>query len=407
MDHKTYPFILEKADPLTIEAGGAEFIGHAAVFSNVDDGGDIIQPGAFAKTISERGSKVALVYQHDWKAPIGRVTELREDDRGLYVRAKISDTSLGRDVSTLLRDGAITGLSIGYNPVKEQTIQLADGRRARSLQEVKLFEVSPVTFPMNELATVAAVKAAIPYKKTPLADEGMAWDGPGQMAAAGDDMDALRTMCAIVLNEGENKGDYKLPHHMGKVPHACVMKGVMAAGAALMGARGGVMAPEADMMACKGHLGKHYEEFGRDAPWSKSFAPEHLIDYEIEEKVAIALAMLEADKADDVKIGDGRHTQECGPLAAHSNHTHTISIANGETKEGRVLSARNRGVVQAALDALKELLAASEPPTKEPSADEEPDKGDKSTDTPEALKAQVEELRARVMARSKLLSLGR
>lgn len=375
MDHKTYPFILEKADPFSpTETGGAEFIGHAAVFGNVDDGGDIIQPGAFAKTLSERGSKIALVWQHDWKAPIGRVTEIKEDDRGLYVRAKISDTSLGRDVSTLLRDGAITGLSIGYNPVKEQTIALADGRRARSLQEVKLFEVSPVTFPMNELATVAAVKAAIPYKKTALADEGEAWNGPAEVAAAAD-VDALRAMCAIVLNEGESKGDYKLPHHKGTAPHACVWKGVAAAMGAIMGSRGGVMAPEADLEACKSHLAKHAVEFDKVAPWEKSFEPAHLVDYSIEEKAAIALSLMGDDEV--------------------------------ETKEGRVLSARNRGVVQAALDALKELLAAAEPPTKEPAEDEEPDKGDKSADTPEALKAQVEELRARVMARSKLLSLGR
>jgi HK97 family phage prohead protease len=86
------------------------FEGYASTW-DVDEGGDQIVKGAFTKTIGERGSKIRLLYQH--RDPIGKPIELKEDDRGLFVRAKISDTALGRDVLTLIRDGALDSMSIG------------------------------------------------------------------------------------------------------------------------------------------------------------------------------------------------------------------------------------------------------------------------------------------------------
>jgi hypothetical protein len=108
-------------------------------------------------------------------------------------------------------------------------------------------------------------KKAIPYKKTPLADEGAAWDSAAEVKAA--DVDDLKVMCAIVQGTGENKGDYKLPHHKGKAPYACVLAGVQAAGGVLAGARGGIKGTADEIAGAKGHLEKHYHEFDRKAPW--------------------------------------------------------------------------------------------------------------------------------------------
>jgi uncharacterized protein len=136
--------------------------GYAAAFNNIDLGGDIIHPGAFAKTLVERGNKVRFLWQHDRAEPIGRPVEMHEDERGLFVKAIVSDTTRGRDALALLRDGAISGLSIGYDAIPGGTEfgKTADGKTVRNLKELRLWEFSLVSMPMNEAATVLALKTA-------------------------------------------------------------------------------------------------------------------------------------------------------------------------------------------------------------------------------------------------------
>ena len=86
--------------------------------------------------------------------PIGKPLELREDAKGLYLKAKISDTALGRDVKTLIGDGVLCELSIGYDPVTFEY----DAEGIRHLKEVKLWEISVVTWAMNEEAVITDYK---------------------------------------------------------------------------------------------------------------------------------------------------------------------------------------------------------------------------------------------------------
>ena len=86
---------------------------------------------------------------------MGKPIELREDNKGLFIRGKISDTQMGRDVLTLMRDGVLTEMSIGYDPI---TFDL-DSDGARHLREVKLWEVSIVTWAMNDQATIDEIKS--------------------------------------------------------------------------------------------------------------------------------------------------------------------------------------------------------------------------------------------------------
>ena len=112
-EHKTLSFRTEEYD----EESGI-FSGYAAVYGNIDSGGDIIEPGAFTKTIAEGWERVKILALHnDCWLPIGRPLELREDSNGLFIKAKISDTSMGRDIKVLLKDGVLTELSIGYDPI--------------------------------------------------------------------------------------------------------------------------------------------------------------------------------------------------------------------------------------------------------------------------------------------------
>lgn len=121
----------------------------------MDSGGDIIEPGAFTKTIAEGWERVKILALHnDCWLPIGRPLELREDSNGLFIKAKISDTSMGRDVKVLLKDGVLTELSIGYDPVVFEY----DEAGIRHLREVKLWETSLVTWAMNDRAVVTDYK---------------------------------------------------------------------------------------------------------------------------------------------------------------------------------------------------------------------------------------------------------
>lgn len=153
------------------EAGGAmTFTGYGAVFGNTDSYGDVIVQGAFKKTIKESKSTKqwpAMLLQHggwglgaDDMTPIGIWTELVEDDTGLYVAGKLADTPRGREIHTLMKMDprpAINGLSIGYLPIRWKNRANPDEPR-RTLEEVKLLEISPVTFPANPKARIKDVK---------------------------------------------------------------------------------------------------------------------------------------------------------------------------------------------------------------------------------------------------------
>lgn len=132
-----------------------EFEGYASVFRNIDSYRDVIEPGAFAKTIQEGAKRVKVLWQHDPYTPIGVPTLLQEDNHGLYVKAKISQTALGKDVITLMKDGVINELSIGFNTVKDEW---DNEHNVRRIKEVKLWEFSPVTFAANDQAMVTSVK---------------------------------------------------------------------------------------------------------------------------------------------------------------------------------------------------------------------------------------------------------
>ncbi|WP_018248948.1 HK97 family phage prohead protease [Orenia marismortui] len=95
---KRIPFELKDFDEET-----GVFTGYAA--------GDLIESGAFAKTLEENKGRVKICWQHDPYNPIGKSIEMREDKKGLFVKGQISDTSLGKDVKILMKDGVINEYS--------------------------------------------------------------------------------------------------------------------------------------------------------------------------------------------------------------------------------------------------------------------------------------------------------
>lgn len=135
-------------------AEDGRFEGYASVFGSPDQGGDVVMPGAFAKTLLARGAEgIRLLFQHDPKDPVGRLTSLREDGHGLKVTGQLlTDVPRARALRDLIAGGALDGLSIGFRTVRA-TRDRASG--LRRLWQIDLWEVSIVTFPMMDQARIS------------------------------------------------------------------------------------------------------------------------------------------------------------------------------------------------------------------------------------------------------------
>ncbi len=135
---------------------GAVVEGYASLFGRRDQGGDVVEPGAYAaslKALAGSGRRVRMLWQHDPREPIGVWDEVREDGRGLWVKGRIlTEVTRGAEAAALVKAGAIDGLSIGYRTVRAEKGTGGE----RKLTELELWEVSLVTFPMLPEARVAA-----------------------------------------------------------------------------------------------------------------------------------------------------------------------------------------------------------------------------------------------------------
>ena len=129
--------------------------GYGAVYGNVDSYKDIVQAGAFdAFLVSEDAKRVKFCYCHSMREVIGKVEEMKSDETGLWFRVKISNTTLGRDVATLIEDEALTEFSIGYKT--EDSIYKDDG--VRVLTKLTLYEISVVSRAANPKATLTSTE---------------------------------------------------------------------------------------------------------------------------------------------------------------------------------------------------------------------------------------------------------
>lgn len=137
------------------------FEGYASVFGNVDSWGDVVDKGAFKRSLSahrKAGTSPKMLWQHNSDEPIGVYPDLKEDDYGLFVKgAFVLEVQRAREAYALLKANALDGLSIGYIPKKWK---IDNDTGIRTLTEIELWEVSPVTFPANDLARVSDVKAS-------------------------------------------------------------------------------------------------------------------------------------------------------------------------------------------------------------------------------------------------------
>lgn len=131
--------------------------GYASLFGLVDDGGDMVMKGAFARSLHKRGAAgVKMLWQHRAAEPMGVWTSIVEDTRGLKVAGRLDlSVARAREALSLMQKGAVDGLSIGFKTLRA-TKDKASG--VRKLFELDLWEISIVTFPMLTQARIGAVK---------------------------------------------------------------------------------------------------------------------------------------------------------------------------------------------------------------------------------------------------------
>jgi HK97 family phage prohead protease len=157
--HLARPFELKTVDEKT-----GEFAGYGSVFDVVDWYRDVVIKGAFANSLAAKKDTAnwpKMLWQHRAAEPIGVWTVLREDEKGLWCEGRLLlEVERAREAHALLKGGALSGLSIGFDYVPGG-YEYDQKRDAYILKQVDLWEVSPVTFPANEAAQIEQVKAAL------------------------------------------------------------------------------------------------------------------------------------------------------------------------------------------------------------------------------------------------------
>ncbi len=159
IEFKTFEFEIKEAG--TNEDLG-RFEGYASTFGNMDQGFDIVDKGAFKVTIKQNKGKFPILADHNWESHIGYNESATEDSTGLYVKGAINlKVQKGVEKFALAKQAldlnTRMGLSIGYSTI--QATQDPENEKVRRLTELKLWEYSFVTFPMNIEAMVTTAKS--------------------------------------------------------------------------------------------------------------------------------------------------------------------------------------------------------------------------------------------------------
>lgn len=155
MAQRPYSFELKSIDDKS-----GTFSGYASTFNGDPDSyGDVITRGAFGESLREherKGSRVALLWNHDVRQPIGVWTAIKEDESGLRVQGRLTlEVARAREALALMKDGALQGLSIGFQTLASEPRKGG----GRLLKKIKLWEVSLVVFPANQGARVLSVNS--------------------------------------------------------------------------------------------------------------------------------------------------------------------------------------------------------------------------------------------------------
>lgn len=153
-------------------ANSGRFKGYAAIFGNIDDYGDKILPGAFAKSLAGAAADrrlIPLLWQHDRNEPIGKWESFSEDAKGLACEGRlfVDFDPVAQRAAGHVKEGGVGGLSIGYRNVKTNIVEEEGQDLVFELVEVDLREASIVTMPANLEARIDEIKSIVGAGGTP------------------------------------------------------------------------------------------------------------------------------------------------------------------------------------------------------------------------------------------------
>lgn len=152
LEFKSFDITEHKAD----DSGNLIISGYGAFFGNLDSYKDIIAAGAFAETLIEKRDRIAFCYQHDIWNPIGKIQDIKEDDKGLWLKVMLSAAE--DDIQTKVKEGILKEMSIGYRVV-DSSEEIRNGETIRILKKINLYEISLVTIAANPLAVIQSMKS--------------------------------------------------------------------------------------------------------------------------------------------------------------------------------------------------------------------------------------------------------
>lgn len=155
-------FELEIKEAADDAKGIGKFEGYASTFGNMDQGLDVVDQGAFKVTLKSNKGKFPILADHNWESHIGYNENAWEDSKGLFVQGGINlQVQKGQEKFALAKQAleldTRMGLSIGFTTVQAKSDQ--ENPRVRHLTELKLWEYSFVTFPMNVEAMITTAKS--------------------------------------------------------------------------------------------------------------------------------------------------------------------------------------------------------------------------------------------------------
>lgn len=332
-------------------------IRHVITSLAVDRDGEVVVPkGMHAENFKQNP---VVLFAHNYRdLPIGKNVSLEVTDKEVIAETQFADTELGRELFQLYKNGFMNAWSIGFRPIKVSDKKILPNQKGATYEEWELLEYSAVPVPSNPQALTVArskglnvdavekymdnekekeantnemgLKGVIPYKKHPLAPESAPWDAGKEVAQATPEQ--LKEMCAWYdTSKPDVKSSYKLPHHYVR-NFTTVWRGVAAAMAALLGARGGVNIPDADKKGVYNHLAKHYAEFNKTPPEFHKYASD--------EEIFKACGITE-EEFDTAML-------------------RFLSEAELREKSGRVISEKNRKKLEEAVKAIDAAESALE-----------------------------------------------
>lgn len=147
-------FVAKDLELNAAEDGKMTVSGYASIFGNLNSYGYTFDKGAFSGSLKDK--KIRFLFNHNHDFVIGKILDAYEDDKGLYFVAEFNgNVALAREVYSMLKQGDIDGVSIGFITISENSVNGVIHKT-----EVDLWEISIVTFPANDKATVQQVNAA-------------------------------------------------------------------------------------------------------------------------------------------------------------------------------------------------------------------------------------------------------